>query len=83
MAIAPRPTPRAIASVSSESISPACLATMVAPTISSPLWRTRTFTKPDTSPSTTLYNDYELDDPLKLAAIEETRLFFAELLRAE
>ncbi|HTK75079.1 MAG TPA: DUF1592 domain-containing protein, partial [Gemmataceae bacterium] len=37
----------------------------------------------DTSPSTTLYNDYELDDPLKLAAIEETRLFFGELLRAD
>jgi hypothetical protein len=37
----------------------------------------------DTSPSTTLYSDYELDDPLKLAAIEETRLFFAELLRAD
>ncbi len=37
----------------------------------------------DTSPSTTLYNDYELDDPLKMAAIEETRLFFAELLRAD
>ena len=37
----------------------------------------------DTSPSTTLYNDYELDDPLKLAALEETRLFFAELLHAE
>ncbi len=36
----------------------------------------------DTSPSTTLYNDYELDDPLKLAAIEETRLFVAEMLRA-
>jgi hypothetical protein len=36
----------------------------------------------DTSPSTTLYNDYELDDPLKMAAIEETRQFFAELLRA-
>jgi len=35
----------------------------------------------DTSPSTTLYNDYELDDPLKLAAVEETRRFFAELLR--
>ena len=35
------------------------------------------------SPSTTLYNDYELDDPLRLAAIEETRLFFAELLRAD
>ena len=37
----------------------------------------------DTSPSTTLYNDYELDDPLKLAAVEETRLFFAELLRTD
>lgn len=37
----------------------------------------------DTSPSATLYNDYELDDPLKLAAVEETRLFFAELLRAD
>jgi hypothetical protein len=37
----------------------------------------------DTSPSTTLYNDYELDDPLKLAAVEETLLFFAELLRAD
>jgi mono/diheme cytochrome c family protein len=35
----------------------------------------------DTSPSTTLYNDYELDDPLKLAAVDETRLFFEELLR--
>ena len=37
----------------------------------------------DTSPSTTLYNDYELDDPLKLAALEETRLFVAELLRED
>ena len=37
----------------------------------------------DTSPSTTIYNDYELDDPLKLAAVEETRLFFAELLRTD
>ncbi len=35
----------------------------------------------DTSPSTTLYNDYELDDPLKLAAVEETRLFFADLVQ--
>jgi len=34
----------------------------------------------DTSPSTTLYNDYELDDPLKLAAVEETRLFVRELI---
>ena len=36
----------------------------------------------DTSPSSTIYNDYELDDPLKFAAIDETRLFFAELVRA-
>lgn len=35
----------------------------------------------DSSPSTTLYNDYELDDPLKLAAVDETRLFVAELVR--
>jgi hypothetical protein len=35
----------------------------------------------DTSPSPTLYNDYELDDPLRQAAIEETRLFVADLLR--
>jgi hypothetical protein len=34
----------------------------------------------DSSPSTTLYNDYELDDPLKLAAVEETRLFVRELI---
>jgi hypothetical protein len=37
----------------------------------------------DTSPSPTLYNDYELDDALKLAAVEETRLFVAELLRED
>lgn len=37
----------------------------------------------DTSPSTTLYNDYALDDSLKLAALEETRLYVAELLRAD
>lgn len=36
----------------------------------------------DTSPSATIYNDYELDEPLKTAALEETQLFFAELLRA-
>ena len=36
----------------------------------------------DSSPSTTLYNDYELDDPLKLAAVEETRLFVQELFNA-
>lgn len=35
----------------------------------------------DSSPSTTLYNDYELDDPLKLAAVEETRLFVQELFQ--
>ena len=35
----------------------------------------------DSSPSSTLYNDYELDDPLKLAAIDETRLFVEELFR--
>ena len=35
----------------------------------------------DSSPSTTLYNDYELDDPLKLAAIEETRLFVNEMVK--
>jgi hypothetical protein len=33
----------------------------------------------DSSPSTTLYNDYELDDPLKLAAVDETHLFVHEL----
>ena len=37
----------------------------------------------DTSPSSTLYNDYELDDPLKQAALEETRLFVEELLRKD
>jgi hypothetical protein len=36
----------------------------------------------DTSPSATIYNDYELDEPLKLAALDETQLFFAELLHA-
>lgn len=35
----------------------------------------------DSSPSTTLYNDYELDDPLKLAAVEETRLFVQEMIQ--
>ncbi|HWD00225.1 MAG TPA: DUF1592 domain-containing protein [Candidatus Sulfopaludibacter sp.] len=33
----------------------------------------------DSSPSSTLYNDYELDDPLKLAAVEETRLYVREM----
>jgi hypothetical protein len=37
----------------------------------------------DTSPSATIYNDYELDEPLKLAALEETQLFFADLLRSD
>ncbi|MEO6003874.1 MAG: DUF1592 domain-containing protein [Opitutus sp.] len=37
----------------------------------------------DTSPSPTLYNDYELDDPLRQAAIDETRLFVGELLRGD
>ena len=37
----------------------------------------------ETSPSSTIYNDYELDEPLKLAAVEETRMFFAELVRAD
>jgi hypothetical protein len=37
----------------------------------------------DTSPSATIYNDYELDEPLKIAALDETQLFFAELLRAD
>ena len=36
----------------------------------------------DTSPSATIYNDYELDEPLKQASLDETQLFFAELLRA-
>ncbi|XZE22222.1 DUF1592 domain-containing protein [Pirellulaceae bacterium SH449] len=34
----------------------------------------------DTSPSTTLYNDYELDEPLKMAMIEETHLFVTKLI---
>jgi mono/diheme cytochrome c family protein len=37
----------------------------------------------DTSPSATIYNDYELDEPLKLAAVDETQLFFAELLHKD
>ncbi len=37
----------------------------------------------ETSPSTALYNDYELDEPLKLAAIDETRLFVAKLIAAD
>jgi hypothetical protein len=37
----------------------------------------------DTSPSTTLYNDYELDDSLKAASLEETRMFVEELFRKD
>jgi hypothetical protein len=37
----------------------------------------------DSTPSTTLYNDYYLDDALTEAAQLETQLFFAELLRAD
>jgi hypothetical protein len=37
----------------------------------------------DTSPSTTLYNDYELDDSLKAASLDETRLFVEELFRKD
>jgi hypothetical protein len=36
----------------------------------------------DTSPSSTLYNDYDMDDALKLSAVEETQQFFAELVQA-
>jgi hypothetical protein len=34
----------------------------------------------DTTPSTTLYNDYYLDDALAEAALDETRFYFSELL---
>ncbi|MBL9200532.1 MAG: DUF1592 domain-containing protein [Opitutaceae bacterium] len=37
----------------------------------------------DTTPSTTLYNDYYLDDALAEAALLETQLFFSELLRRD
>lgn len=37
----------------------------------------------DSTPSTTLYNDYYLDDALGEAALLETRLTFAELVRAD
>ncbi len=37
----------------------------------------------ENAPSATLYNDYAMDDALKLAALEETRLFIAELLGAD
>ena len=37
----------------------------------------------DTTPSTTLYNDYYLDDALGEAALDETRLFFSEMLQRD
>jgi hypothetical protein len=37
----------------------------------------------DTTPSTTLYNDYYLDDALAEAALAETRMYIAELLRRD
>ncbi|MFM9079657.1 MAG: DUF1592 domain-containing protein, partial [Opitutaceae bacterium] len=37
----------------------------------------------DSPPSTTLYNDYYLDDALAEAAVAETRLFFSELLERD
>jgi hypothetical protein len=37
----------------------------------------------DSTPSTTLYNDYYLDDSLAEAAVAETRLTFEEMIRAD
>jgi hypothetical protein len=37
----------------------------------------------DSTPSETLYNDYYLDDALAEAAVDESRLFFAELLQQD
>ena len=37
----------------------------------------------DSTPSTALYVDYELDDSLTEAALAETRLYFAEMLRRD
>ncbi len=37
----------------------------------------------DTTPSTTLYNDYYLDDALVEAAVLETQMFFADLLERD
>ena len=37
----------------------------------------------DTTPSTTLYNDYYLDDALAEAALAETQMFFADLLQRD
>ncbi len=37
----------------------------------------------DSTPSETLYNDYYLDDALTEAAVDESRLFFGELLQGD
>lgn len=37
----------------------------------------------DSTPSTTLYNDYYLDDALAEAAVAETQLYFEEMLRRD
>ena len=37
----------------------------------------------DSTPSTSLYNDYYLDDALTEAALDETRLYFTDLLRRD
>ena len=37
----------------------------------------------DTNPSTTLYSDYYLDEALTEAALEETRLYFGDLLQRD
>ena len=37
----------------------------------------------DTTPSESLYNDYYLDDALVEAAVDETRLYFADLLQRD
>ncbi len=37
----------------------------------------------DTSPSTTLYNDYYLDDSLTEAALAETQMYFGEMIRRD
>jgi hypothetical protein len=45
-------------------------------------FRRRTAKIDDSSPFTTLYNDYDLDDPLKLATVEESRLFVQEFFHS-
>lgn len=37
----------------------------------------------DSTPSTSLYNDYYLDDALEEASLDETRLYFADLLHRD